>query len=175
MKEQLDLFKGSSKKETNRVKRKILSIYTDGACSGNGKDGARAGWGFVVVNDGGSIVYTRYGRVKRTQAYRSKLFHNVMSTNNSGELMAIYEALGYCVDNRIKNVNIFSDSQYCINSLTKWDIEKRRKGRLKANYNLIKEIKLLLGEVSASFYWVKGHEDNFFNNMADELATGSLI
>lgn len=139
----------------------ILEIYTDGACLNNGKPNAKAGWGFVVLEHGNKIKECS-GLVKGHQ------------TSNTGELTAISEAIYYACEKCYQSILIYSDSRYCIDSLTVWDIEKRRKGKRKANYELIKNIKEIMDSIDVSFEWVKGHSDNCYNDMADKLANDKL-
>ena len=138
-----------------------MEIYTDGACRGNGTENAKASWGFVVIENG-TDVYSDCGFVKGKQ------------TNNTGELMAIYEAIYYAIEKEENSVLIYSDSRYCIDSLTIWNIEKKRKGEHKANYYLIKDILALMEDLDVSFEWVKGHDNNYFNDIADNLANNLL-
>lgn len=139
----------------------MLEIYTDGACRGNGSDAAKASWGYVVLENHEKI-HEDCGLVKGKQ------------TNNTGELMAIYEAIYYALENNEESVTIYSDSRYCIDSLSIWNIEKKRKGEYKANYHLIKDILALMEDIDVSFEWVKGHDNNYFNEVADNLANSLL-
>jgi len=135
----------------------MLEIYTDGACSRNGTPEAKASWGYVVVDNGVDTV-TGCGRVEGKQS------------NNTGELQAIAEAVSYAIKENHESLLIYSDSRYCIDSLTIWNIEKRKKGKKKANYDQIKGILTLMEEIDVSFEWVRGHDGNYFNEIADQLA-----
>jgi len=135
----------------------MLEIYTDGACTGNGTDWATASWGYVVVEND-IIISEDNGFVRGKQS------------NNTGELTAIAEAILYAIKNDYDEVLIYSDSRYSIDSLTVWNIEKRRKGQKKANYDLIKDILGLMGQIDVSFEWVKGHSENYLNDYADRLS-----
>ncbi len=131
-----------------------LTVYTDGACSGNP---GQAGSG-VVIMQGGKAVHE----------ISEPLGH---ATNNIAELTAIKLALEYVgVDHQgteIKNsvpITLFTDSTYCIGVLTKnW--------KAKANVELIADIKVLLGGFTKlSILHVKGHSGDIGNELADELA-----
>lgn len=82
-----------------------VQVYTDGACSANGRSGARAGIG-VYWGEGHS--------------------HNVSepvsgrATNNCGEIQAATRAVQQAIQNGIKKLTINTDSLFVINSVTKW-------------------------------------------------------
>ena len=139
----------------------MLEIYTDGSCSNNGSENAKASYAFIVLQNKRK-VYEENGLVEGRQS------------NNTGELTAIKKAIQHAIDKDHESVLIYSDSRYCIDSLTIWDIEKTTKGKTKANYELIKSIMFLMECIDVSFEWVKGHNDNYFNDMADQLATKIL-
>jgi len=136
-------------------------IYTDGACSGNPGPG---GWG-VVIFDEKNKQYNISGKVKET-------------TNNRMELMAPIMAL-----KKIKSksdVVIFTDSTYVKNGITDW-IKKWEKNDWKnSNKKPVKNkdlwIKLndLCQKNNVVWKWVKGHSNNKYNNLADELATDAV-
>ena len=136
-------------------------IYTDGACSGNPGPG---GWG-VVIFDEKNKQYNISGKVKET-------------TNNRMELMAPIMAL-----KKIKSksdVVIFTDSTYVKNGITDW-IKKWEKNDWKnSNKKPVKNkdlwIKLndLCQKNNVVWKWVKGHSNNKYNNLADELATEAI-
>ena len=142
-----------------------MEIFTDGACSGNPGNG---GFGIVIVNG------------KTITEYQSKCFHNV--TNNQMELSAIITALKLLKHNNVTgNVTLYSDSEYCVNSITKW-----LNTWIKNNYNIgskkeIKNIPLweefrkLRDSINCKveYLWVKGHENNEFNNLADQNAVSA--
>ena len=134
-----------------------LTIYTDGACRGNGSELAIAGWGFVTEK-----------MVKKSGVVRGR------STSNSAELEAIRQALLYSMENNYPDVIIYSDSDYAINSVSQWNIEKLIKGQKKANYSLIKDIIFLISLFSfVDFKWVKGHSEDSMNDIADALAVNA--
>lgn len=83
----------------------FVEVYTDGACSSNGRLGAKAGLG-VYWGDGHSLNTSEpvSGR----------------ATNNCGEIQAATVAIKQALDNSIKKLAINTDSQFLINSVTKW-------------------------------------------------------
>ena len=140
---------------------KNVSVYTDGACSGNPGPG---GWGAVLL----------YGRHRKEfSGYKAD------STNNEMELTAVVEALNKL--NFKCRVNVYSDSAYLINAfndnwIDKWKELgwKRKKDELK-NRALWIELDRLNLYHKITWIKVKGHSDNKENNRCDELATGEII
>ena len=140
---------------------KKVDIYTDGACSGNPGKG---GWGAILIYN--SIEKELSGYEKET-------------TNNRMELMAAIKAL-----NALKEpcqVDLFSDSAYLCNAIqNNWISEWKEKNWRKNTKNEIKNVDLweeliqLMNTHKVTFYKVKGHSDNEFNNRCDKLATGEI-
>ena len=96
-------------------------------------------------------------------------------TNNMGELMAVLDLLRSTahVDEPMK---VLCDSQYVINSLTKWMPGWKRKGWRKGdgkpvlNVELMKDLDAELAGRDVTFEWVKGHAGHPMNEAADERA-----
>ena len=138
------------------INMKEVTIYTDGACSGNPGPG---GWGAILMYKGQSRELS--GGERDT-------------TNNRMELSGAIAAL-----NSLKEpcaVSLYTDSQYIANAINKnwlsgWKAKgwKRKDGELK-NVDLWQELDRLLSVHQVSFHWVKGHADNEFNNRCDALA-----
>lgn len=133
-----------------------VTIYTDGACSGNPGPG---GWAAILMSGGHSKEISGGER---------------STTNNRMELMAVISALELL--KRPCIVTVYTDSQYiekAINQgwLASWKKKgwRRREGELK-NAELWMELDGLLERHSVFFKWVKGHADNEFNNRCDQLA-----
>ena len=133
-----------------------VTIYTDGACSGNPGPG---GWAAILMSGGHSKEISGGER---------------STTNNRMELMAVTPALELL--KRPCIVTVYTDSQYiekAINQgwLASWKKKgwRRREGELK-NAELWMELDGLLERHSVFFKWVKGHADNEFNNRCDQLA-----
>ena len=137
------------------------AIYTDGACSGNPGPG---GWGAVIFDEKNK-QYNVSGKVKET-------------TNNRMELMAPIMAL-----KKIKSksdVVIFTDSTYVKNGITDW-IKKWEKNDWKnsnkkpvKNKDLWIKLDSLCKDNKITWKWVKGHSDNKYNNLADDLANKAI-
>ena len=97
-------------------------------------------------------------------------------TNNQGELMAVLDLLRATAHLPGEDLRILCDSQYVINSITKWMPGWKRKGWRKAdgkpvlNVELLKELDRELAGRSYTFEWVKGHAGHDLNEAADERA-----
>ncbi|MDP9987694.1 ribonuclease HI [Arthrobacter oryzae] len=97
-------------------------------------------------------------------------------TNNQGELMAVLDLLRATAHLPGEDLRILCDSQYVINSITKWMPGWKRKGWRKAdgkpvlNMELLKELDRELAGRTYTFEWVKGHAGHDLNEAADERA-----
>ena len=134
-----------------------VTIYTDGACSGNPGPG---GWAAILM--AGGVKKELSGG----EAY---------TTNNRMELMAVIEGLRAL--KRPCKVDIYSDSAYVVNAfeqnwLQKWTMNgwKNSAKAEVANSDLWKELLSLTTMHNVTFHKVKGHADNEFNNRCEELA-----
>ena len=136
---------------------KTVTIYTDGACSGNPGPG---GWGAVL----------RYG------AHELELSGGAAeTTNNRMELTGVIEAL-----RRLKEpcaVELYSDSKYVVDALSKgWAQSWQKKGWIKSdrkpalNADLWETLLTLSARHELRCHWVKGHAENEYNNRCDALA-----
>lgn len=96
-------------------------------------------------------------------------------TNNMGELMAVLDLLEQTADDP-QELTVLCDSQYVINSLTKWLPGWKRKGWRKAdgspvlNVDLLKDLDRALHGRKVTFEWVKGHAGHTMNEAADVRA-----
>lgn len=138
-----------------------VTIYTDGACSGNPGAG---GWGAILMCDGKKKEFS--GFEKET-------------TNNKMELTAVIVALS-----KLKkqcNVELYSDSAYVVNAINQGWLENWKANGWKGsdkkpvkNIDLWLKLDALLMEHNVTFIKVKGHADNPYNNRCDALATGEI-
>lgn len=100
-------------------------------------------------------------------------------TNNMGELMAVLDLLHSTAHRAEEPLQILCDSQYVINSVTKWMKGWKKKGWKKAdgkpvlNLELLKDIDAALMGRTVSFEWVKGHAGHPLNEAADDRARGA--
>ncbi len=138
-----------------------ITIYTDGACSGNPGPG---GWASILMFKDNKKEIS--GGQKNT-------------TNNIMEITAVIEglkALKYPC-----NVNLYSDSAYVVNAFTQGWIYNWIKNNWKTasgdsvkNKELWQELYSLTKIHKVNFIKVKGHSDNEFNNRCDELAREAI-
>ena len=136
---------------------KTVTVYTDGACSGNPGPG---GWAAILEYGGHEKVLT--GGERQT-------------TNNRMELTGVIAALQALKEPCI--VELFSDSKYVMDALTKgWAVSWQRNGWKKAdkkpalNVDLWQLLLTLCQTHRVQCHWVKGHEENEKNNRCDALA-----
>ena len=137
---------------------KKVTIYTDGACSGNPGPG---GWGAIL----------KYG-----DAEKEISGGEASTTNNRMELTAAIKALSLLKEPC--SVDLYSDSRYLVDSVVKgwllsWErLGFRKKGKTVPNTDLWQELLPLIRCHDVSFIWVKGHDENEYNNRCDKLAVG---
>ena len=136
---------------------KTVTLYTDGACSGNPGPG---GWG---------VILEYMGHEKELSGGEEN------TTNNRMELTGVIEGLKSLKEPCI--VELYSDSKYVIDGLSKgWAESWRKNGWRKADKKpaLNPDLWELLLELTAQhdmrYHWVKGHAENPKNNRCDELA-----
>ena len=139
-----------------------VTIYTDGACSGNPGAG---GWGAILL----------YGDIEKKFAG-----FDPETTNNKMELTAVIEAL-----RKLKKpckVQLYSDSAYVVNAINLGWLENWKNNGWRGsdkkpvkNIELWKALNELLEMHDVEFIKVKGHADNEFNNRCDALATGEIM
>lgn len=136
---------------------KEVTIYTDGACSGNPGPG---GWAAILM----------YGNHQKELSGAEK-----HTTNNRMEIQAVMEALS-----RLKEpcrVKVYSDSAYVVNCFQQqWHVNWERRGWKNSknqpveNQDLWKALLEAMKPHQVEYVKVKGHSDNPWNNRCDELA-----
>jgi ribonuclease HI len=139
---------------------KPVTIYTDGACTGNPGPG---GYGTVLL----------YGEHRRelSGGYR-------LTTNNRMEMMAVIVGL-----QALKHkcaVTVYSDSKYVVDAIMKgWAVRWRSKGWMRTktekavNADLWQQLLRLCEQHQVEFRWVKGHSGNVENERCDRLAVAA--
>ena len=127
--------------------------YCDGSYQASINAG---GWSSIILKD--DIIIK-----KLYQGYKD-------TTNNRMEIMAVLETLKYF--KTPTKITIYSDSQYVVNSIVEKHVYKwfESKDYSKKNLDLWFELIDLLSFHDVTFIWVKGHNDNKFNNIADMYA-----
>jgi len=142
------------------MKKDKIIIYTDGAARGNP---GPAGWGAIIINK--KKVFEIGGFFK-------------YATNNQMELIAPIEALKYLLKNKAKMpLEIFSDSKYVILGITEWIFNWQKNSWKNAtkkpilNKELWEELYKLSQQFKIEWIYVEGHNDDKYNDRADEIAT----
>ncbi len=139
---------------------KVL-IYTDGGCKGNPGLGA---WAFYVPFE----KYSKSGKVEA-------------STNNRMELLACIEALRWVDLNKKEGtVILYTDSQYVQKGITEWIhfwirnnwVTKAKKQVL--NRDLWETLYELQKNIQITWSWVRGHDNNQYNEFCDKLVKQEL-
>ncbi|MFS0715624.1 ribonuclease HI family protein [Arthrobacter sp. 1P04PC] len=102
-------------------------------------------------------------------------------TNNQGELMAVLDLFRSTAHLADEELHILCDSQYVINSVTKWMPGWKRKGWKKSdgkpvlNVDLLRDIDRALVGRKYRFEWVRGHAGHELNEAADDRARGAAV
>lgn len=142
------------------MKKRRIEIYSDGDCEPNPGDG---GWATYVLHDGVRRVV--YGGDSDT-------------TNNRMELIGALYGLMYIEEEKLDfdEIEIISDSVYVVKGINEWIYKWKTKGEQKANMDLWNQVwKYILkynkgGKRRLKAHWVKGHNGNEGNEIADEYA-----
>ena len=130
----------------------------DGSALGNP---GPAGWGWYIDEDRWACGGWEHG------------------TNNMGELKAVLDLFEATASRPEAKLRVYCDSQYVINSLTKWMPGWKKKGWKKSdgkpvlNRDLLEALDAALAGRDYEFIWVKGHAGHELNEKADSLANGA--
>ena len=136
---------------------KQVEIFTDGACKGNPGPG---GWGAIL----------RMGRHEK-ELYGGE----AETTNNRMEMTAVIKALDALIEPC--RVELYSDSKYVIDGITKWVHGWRKRGWVNASKKPVKNADLWHDLIEAvarheiDWHWVKGHNGHPENERVDQLAS----
>ena len=137
-----------------------VTIYTDGACSGNPGPG---GWGAILMSGG---------------RQREIMGGEAATTNNRMELMAAIRALEALT--RPCKVELHTDSQYVRQGITEWMKGWKARGWKTAdkkpvkNEDLWRQLDAARARHEVDWRWVKGHAGDPLNERADALARAGL-
>ena len=136
---------------------KEVTIYTDGACSGNPGPG---GYGAILIYNG--VEKEISGGMEST-------------TNNQMEMLGVIKSLELLKEKC--KVTLYSDSAYVINAINnKWIYSWKKNNWIKSDKKKAKNIELwekileLIEKHDITFVKVKGHAYNEYNNRCDKLA-----
>ncbi|MEK4033611.1 ribonuclease HI [Methylocystis sp. IM3] len=139
---------------------KRVSIWTDGACSGNPGPG---GWGAIL----------RFGDREKELCGGEPL-----TTNNRMELMAAIMALEALT--RPCAIDLYTDSQYVRGGVTSWITNWKKRGWTTADRKPVKNVELWQRLEAAeerhdvAWHWVRGHSGDEMNERADALARAGM-
>lgn len=144
-----------------------IEIYTDGACANNPGEG---GYGIVM----------RYRDLKGNIHKKELSKGFKLTTNNRMELLAVIDALEQL--KKPCKIKLYSDSKYVIDSINKKWLEGWVKNDWKnstkkpvKNVDLWKKFLEVKTPHTIEFIWVKGHNDNEFNERCDKLAVNARM
>lgn len=149
------------------MEKKEITIYTDGACSGNpGKGGCAC---VLLFTDRKGTVHEK----EMSRGYRR-------TTNNRMELMGVIMALEAL--NQPCRISLFTDSQYIVNAFNShwvdkwerldWHRDSKKKESVK-NTDLWKKLMKAAQAHDITYSWVKGHQNNPYNERCDSLAVAA--
>ena len=142
---------------TEVAAKKQVTIFTAGACKGNPGPG---GWGVLL----------RMGAHEKEMSGGQE-----ETTNNRMELMAAIRGLEAL--NQSCVVDLYSDSKYVIDGITKWIHGWHKRGWVNAakkpvaNADLWRELWNATGRHEVTWHWVKGHSGHAENERVDKLAS----
>lgn len=133
------------------VAKQTYDCYTDGSCN-NLSPNREGGSAYIVLIDGEEVVR------------RSKALFN--TTNNRAEMLAIISAVNFCPVGA--DITIHTDSQYSIYSF----LPRKRVTKETKNADLIHLYRKVAAQKNVRFEWVRGHNGNKYNEIADQMANG---
>ena len=158
----------------------IHHIFTDGACTNNGKRDANAAWAYIIVADEGyRTIQQGSGPIPKSQ----------QQTNQRAELQALLKGVE-AAETIPGFIKIWSDSQYAINCASVWGPSWKRKSWKKQGGEIqhLDLVKQLVEQTTRMGYrleykWLKGHKGGdaqyqfpwMFNHQVDALATAALV
>ena len=139
--------------------KKKITIYTDGACSGNPGKG---GWAAVIIEDENEKTISG---------------SEMLTTNNRMELLAVINALKEVSS---VEIDIYTDSKYVKNGIESWINNWKMNGWMTAakqpvkNKDLWLELDALVTKKEIEWKWVKGHSNDHYNTIVDEAARKAI-
>ena len=139
---------------------KIIEIYTDGSCSGNPGPG---GWAAIVLMNDDKYIISGFEK---------------QTTNNRMEILASINSL-----KKIKEdykIKLYTDSNYLKNGITVWIKTWKKNNWMNSQKKPVanQDLWVLLDNINEQLHiewnWVKGHETNLYNNLADKYAVEAM-
>ena len=140
---------------------KQVEIFTDGACKGNPGPG---GWGVLL----------------RMGPHEKELSgHEADTTNNRMEMTAVIRGLNALIEPCA--VDLYTDSKYVVDGITKWVHGWKRKGWVNASKQPVRNADLWHDLIEAAtrhrieWHWVRGHDGHVENERVDKLASDAAL
>lgn len=150
----------------------MYSIYTDGATSGNGYEGAQGGWAWILLDGNGKCIHGQTGQI-------------INATNNICELKAVIEGCKMFLAHTAAkkedtDCTIYTDSAYIINCYKdKWYKKWQANGWINskrqpvANKELWEKLIPYFENPKIHFEKVAGHSGNKYNETVDKMAVAA--
>ena len=142
-----------------------INVYTDGGARGNGNDNCVSAWAYTLS----------YG-----EHYKEDCAAMIGATNNQMEMTAIIKALE-AIKNKKIPIRLHSDSAYCINGITSWIHNWKKKGWVNSKKEPVenKELWIKMDQLvhecaDIQFIKVKGHADVPGNIRVDALVNAAM-
>lgn len=131
----------------------MYKIYTDGSYKPSTNQG---GYSAIITKDDKIIKILYYGYIN--------------TTNNRSELRGVLHALAYFKDPT--DIEIYSDSAYIVNNINGGYLDQwiNKHDFTKKNMDLWQKIHKLINFHNVKFFWIKGHNNHIFNELADNYA-----
>ena len=140
---------------------KKIELFTDGACKGNPGPG---GWGALL----------RMGRHEKELSGSE-----AQTTNNRMEMTAAIKGLNALIEPC--DIDLYTDSRYVIDGITKWVAGWKRNGWVNASKQPVRNADLWHQLIEAAqrhrieWHWVRGHNGHVENERVDKLASDAAI
>jgi ribonuclease HI len=130
-----------------------LVYYTDGGCEPNPGKGT---WAFICKDP-----------------YHEQSGFDVSTTNNRMEMMAVLNAIEHATQMTPESIVIFCDNKYVVNGFNSWMRKWAKKGWIISGGEPVKNLdiwrQLWQYRKIATLEWVRGHNGDEFNELADQL------
>lgn len=151
----------------------MITIYTDGSTREKNQRGVnnKGGFGYIAYDETGAIIDAYSKQVENT-------------TNNEMELNALVLAiLNFGIEDEWDCPTIYCDSMYAINCLTVWGPTWQKNGWVRAGGKSIENLEIIKtgiaalqsGKYNVNIEYCKGHNGIEGNELADKLATGTIM